>query len=313
MSDIEPTGQVSTSMSADEDSQGTSGSTSQSRRRRRRHYDPEAFHRKMVVDYFESHTDPLYLPPERRQAKKDGRRRSEWEEFGDPRVFVGHFRPKLNLGKFLQANPSWSQRRLAEEMGTDVGTVSNWISGRRYMSDRKLVQAAHVTGLSIPYLLDLRHVYFNIDVLVQDYEFVKGKEDDHLELGKAYAPHEVTGFADDLYSLRYQLEELVNEDNRESVFAEALATQAEEWYNEDGEFIEDMYEKHDGMQAWKTWYLYGDARDPRHLHEELHAYVLALPDEYNEDGFFLAPHKIKTEALDCLADVLQSSANMDRA
>lgn len=125
-------------------------------------------------------------------------------------------------------------------------------------------------------------------------------------------PHEVTGFADDLYSLRYQLEEYVNESNWESVFAEALAIQ-EEWYGEDGEFIDDVYKEHDHMQAWKTWYLYGDARDPRHLHEELHAYVLALPDEYDEDRFFIEPNRMKTEALDSLASILHLSANMDGA
>lgn len=271
----------------------------------------EEEHRKRVERYFETHADPLFLPPERRKSATSKGRRPEWLEYGDPRCFEGHYIPKKNLESFLQSSPLWSQRRLADEVGTDAGTVSKWLSGKKYLSDRKLVKVAHATGLSLPYLLDLTHVWTDIDALDESFGYVD-EDEDNYRLGNPYAPHEIDGFADDALQLRYLLTGEVSQGDGKALYEQVAEIEASEWYNDEDISVSELPDYFE-MRPWIAWHLIGDARDPMHLESELHKYLMELPDEYDEDGFFLAANQTRLDAYEALAATLHNSANMNRA
>lgn len=219
--------------------------------------------------------------------KQSTRRKPEWLEFGDPRCFEGHFRPKNNLGGWLKATEGWSQKRLADAMATDEATVSKWINGKVYLSDRKLVKVARVTGLSIPYLLDMQHCTnpaeeeYELDAL----DYVELSEEDvafleELEYvpddrpigtwGANYAPYETRGFAGDLageseslWSERWRSERrgLPNREEEPAAFAEALET---DW----------NYDEHPVIYDYL--HMAGDIRDPWHLESALHGDIMSL-------------------------------------
>lgn len=267
----------------------------------------EEFHRQRVAEYFEQHTDPLFLPQERLLAKPKGQRRKEWEEFGDPRCFEGHYRLKANLDSFLRESPSWSQKRLADEMGTDEGTVSKWIGGKLYLSDRKLVEIAKLTGLSIPYLLDLHHVEMSIEYILDKGEYDRGSEHRPPASGNAYGPHEVDGFVDDMYHIRYDLDEELIAMSPESVFEQAASFQNQGWLD-DGDYSEESRK----LRSWVVWNLLGDARNPWHLESELHKSLLDLSDHFDDEGFFEGPNKVRMEAFESLASIHHSSSNLNK-
>ena len=83
-------------------------------------------------------------------------KKSEWEKHGDPRCHGGHYRPKENLSRYLHDDGKWSRKLLAEKLGTDVSTLSKWISGTRYLTDANLVRIALALHVSAAFLLDLR-------------------------------------------------------------------------------------------------------------------------------------------------------------
>ena len=271
----------------------------------------EEDHRKRVEQYFETFDDPLFLPPERRKRKVSKRRKPEWQEFGDPRCFEGRYIPKKNLEGFLQSNPSWSQKRLADEVGTDAGTVSKWLSGKKYLSDRKLVQVAHVTGLSLAYLLDLTHVWTDVDALEEGFGYSYEGEDIY-RLGDPYAPHEIDGFAGDSLQLRYEITGEVGRGGGKALCEQVLEIEKSEWYNDD-DIAESDLPDYLEMRPWIVWHLRGDARDPMHLESELNKYLMDLPDEYDEDGYFLAANQTSLDAYEALATTLHNSANLNKA
>lgn len=267
--------------------------------------------RKRVERYFETHPDPLYLPPERRKKNPSKGRRPEWHEYGDPRCYEGHYIPKKNLERFLQAGQNWSQKRLADEVGTDAGTVSKWLSGKRYLSDNRLVQIAHVTGLSLPYLLDLTHVLTDIDALDEGFGYSYEGEEAY-RLGDPYAPHEIDGFADDALQLRYMLNDEVAQGGGKALYEQVLEIEESEEYN-DKDITESDLPDYFEMRPWIVWHLRGDARNPMHLESELHKYLMELPDEYDEEGYFLAANQTRLDAYEALATTLHNSANMNKA
>lgn len=81
---------------------------------------------------------------------------SEWERCGDPRCSKGHYRPKSNLARWIRDNHDWSQKLLAEKVGTDASTLSKWLAGTRYLGDANLIKIALAAHVSIPFILDLR-------------------------------------------------------------------------------------------------------------------------------------------------------------
>ena len=74
---------------------------------------------------------------------------------GDPRCSKGHYRPKRNLSRWIHDSSDWSQRLLAEKVGTDSTTLSKWLKGTRYLTDTNLVRIALTAHLSIPFVLDM--------------------------------------------------------------------------------------------------------------------------------------------------------------
>lgn len=215
------------------------------------------------------------------------KRTPEWLEFGDPRCAEGHFRPKRNLDTWLRQTDGWSQKKLAEVMGTDEGSVSKWISGKKYLTDKALAKVARFTGLSVAYLLDLQHCGdpaeddYELDALdytelsdediafLEEHEYVP--EDKPLGAwGIDYGPHETRGFAEDLageseslWSERWRSERrgLPSRDEDPAAFAKALET---EW----------NYDEHPVI--YEYLHMVGDIRDPWHLEKALHDDIMSL-------------------------------------
>ena len=237
-------------------------------------------------------------------------REPEWLEFGDPRCAKGHYRPKNNLDKWLKTADGWSQKRLAKEMGTDEGTVSKWINGKLYLTDRKLVKIARITGLSLPYLLDMCHqgnpADDEIELDALDYSELEDEQDEYLEKhgysrfvdsdipewqwGVPYGPHEVDNFAmelaseqETLWSERWRSERrgLPSRNDDQDAFIEALNT---EW------------DPKEHYTVYTYLHFLGDIRDPWHLADELH-----------KDLMSLRPGK-RAHVLDALAGVMLGCA-----
>ena len=89
---------------------------------------------------------------------------SEWQQYGDPRNTSGHFRPKHNLDIALE-DSGVSKEKLAAMM-TRINPndeikrsrLSQWVSGRLYMSDYDVARAAICLNESVDWLLDLTWV-----------------------------------------------------------------------------------------------------------------------------------------------------------
>ncbi len=221
--------------------------------------------------------------------KKTKKRMPEWLEYGDPRTAEGHFRPKRNLDEWLKQTEGWSQKRLAAEMETDEGTVSKWINGKVYLSDRKLVKIARVTGLSIPFLLDMQHCGgqdFDEDDELDSYDYWELDEDEDDPLGswpdreeedspewvwgRNYGPHEVEGFASDLLG---EMETLWSERWRSE--RRGLPSRDDE-YDEFVKALEVDWDPEKKYTVYTYLHFVGDIRDPWHLEEELHKGLMDL-------------------------------------
>ena len=237
------------------------------------------------------------------KTSERGRRKPEWLEFGDPRCTEGHFRPKNNLGTWLKVTEGWSQKRLADEMNTDEATVSKWIGGKLYLTDRTLVRIARFTGLSIPFLLDMQHCgdpaeedyaldeldYIELSdedvTFLENHEYIPG-ERPCGSWGADYGPYETNGFASDLageretlWSERWRAERrgLPSREDDPVEFAIALDT---EW----------VYKER--LVIYEYLHMVGDIRDPWHLEKALH-----------DDIMSLRPAK-RARLLDSLAEVM---------
>ncbi len=108
--------------------------------------------------------------------------RSEWFLHGDPRCSESHYRPKRNLSEWIRDSHDWTQKRLAEKVGTDASTLSKWLTGTRYLTDASLVKIALATHLSLPFILDLR------------------------KYGEEYSTSKNTTFGPELFQTRAQLQ-----------------------------------------------------------------------------------------------------------